>query len=156
MEGLLIISDQNKATRILRPVDLRVNDVVLYDDNVFIDDEYESRKDLVDYVIANGEDIDLAIEGCFSAKPIDTDFLIDNGFTESEDLYTKSFGGYYIQLKYPTYESGGYWELCVKNQFCGATFKKLVNDIHETQHIISDAEIDMEFVIGKEDVHGER
>lgn len=50
---------------ILEPKDLMINDVVYYDPNCFIEDEYEPVKDIKLSKIENGEDILCAENDCF-------------------------------------------------------------------------------------------
>lgn len=64
--------------------DLRVGNWVYYDPNVFIDDEYESTKEIEIAQIESGEDIDLIIENCFLPIPLTEEILIKNGFPEDE------------------------------------------------------------------------
>ena len=65
--------------------DIMIGDWVMYDPNVFIEDEYEPTKQRYPIRIGCGEDIDLAIEGCYDAISIDTDVLKDNGFKKELD-----------------------------------------------------------------------
>lgn len=52
----------------------------MYNPNVFIEDEYEPSKEWFPTRINNGEDIDLAIEGCYMPIPITMQILEKNGF----------------------------------------------------------------------------
>ncbi len=85
--------------------DLMIGDWVMYNPNVFIEDEYETAKEWFPARINNGEDIDLAIEGCYDSIPLTTDILEKNGFVESHanerfSLYTLVYEGIAFSLKY--------------------------------------------------------
>lgn len=62
--------------------ELMIGDWVMYNPNVFIDDEYESTKEWFPTQISSGEDIDLAIEGCYDSIPLTPKILEKNGFTK--------------------------------------------------------------------------
>ena len=64
-----------------------IGDWVMYNPNVFIEDEYEPAKESYPIQITSGEDIDLAIEDCYSSIPITKEILEKNGFVE-EHTYT--------------------------------------------------------------------
>lgn len=66
--------------------DLMIGDWVMYNPNVFIEDEYETAKEWFPTQINNGEDIDLAIEGCYAPIPLTPEILEKNGFTKDLDL----------------------------------------------------------------------
>ena len=55
--------------------EIMVGDWVMYNPNVFIEDEYEPTKEWFPTQINSGEDIDLAIEGCYTPIPLTTDIL---------------------------------------------------------------------------------
>lgn len=65
--------------------ELMIGDWVMYNPNVFIDDEYETTKEWFPTQINSGEDIDLAIEGCYDSIPLTTEILEKNGFTKELD-----------------------------------------------------------------------
>ena len=66
--------------------ELMIGDWVMYNPNVFIDDEYETAKEWFPTKINSGEDIDLAIEGCYDSIPLTTEILEKNGFTKDLDV----------------------------------------------------------------------
>lgn len=66
--------------------DLMIGDWVMYNPNVFIEDEYETAKEWFPTQINNGEDIDLAIEDCYTPIPLTPEILEKNGFTKDLDL----------------------------------------------------------------------
>ena len=67
----------------MTPEDLMIGYWVLYNPNVFIEDE--SPKDCYPIKISCGEDIDLAIEDCYSPIPLTPEILEKNGFKECTD-----------------------------------------------------------------------
>ena len=60
--------------------EIMIGDWVMYNPNVFIEDEYEPTKEWYPTRINSGNDIDLAIEGCYGPIPLTTDILEKNGF----------------------------------------------------------------------------
>ena len=85
--------------------ELMIGDWVMYNPNVFIDDEYETTKEWFPTQISSGEDIELAIEGCYDSIPLTTEILEKNGFVESNvngcfSLYTLIYDGISFSLKY--------------------------------------------------------
>ena len=70
--------------KILKENDLMVGNIVNFNQNFFIDDEYEPPKPIVQTTIENGEEIDLAIEDCYSPIPCTTEFFEKNGFERME------------------------------------------------------------------------
>lgn len=73
----------------LTPQELMIGDWVLYDPNVFIEDEYEPTHPLEYLKIENSEQIDCAIEHCYYAIPLTEELLKKIGFhfgyTSNED-----------------------------------------------------------------------
>ena len=69
--------------------ELMIGDWVYYNPNVFIEDEYEPTKPIKITKITSGEDIDLAIEGCYSPIPLTAEILEKNGFVRNVwNIYT--------------------------------------------------------------------
>lgn len=64
--------------------ELMIGDWVYYNPNVFIEDEYEPTKPIKITKITSGEDIDLAIEGCYSPIPLTAEILEKNGFVNND------------------------------------------------------------------------
>lgn len=73
----------------MKPEELQIGDWVWYNPNVFNEDEYELPKGCYPTKIESGEDIDLAIEGCYEPIPITHEILLKNEFMESRqgDLF---------------------------------------------------------------------
>lgn len=109
--------------------DLMIGDWVMYNPNVFIEDEYETAKEWFPTQINNGEDIDLAIEGCYAPIPITMQILEKNGFKKGLDddgvhfRYILITDGISFSLKYV---------LSVFEWFGPLDFKY----VHELQHVL--------------------
>jgi hypothetical protein len=69
-------------TETLKLNELMVGDWVMYNPNVFIEDEYEPTKECYPTKIENGEDIDLSVEDCYTPIPLTPEILKKNGFVE--------------------------------------------------------------------------
>lgn len=69
----------------MEPQELMIGDWVMYDPNIFIEDEYQPRKDCYPVLISNADDIDLANEGCYSPIPTTPKILEKNGFEDIGD-----------------------------------------------------------------------
>ena len=67
--------------------ELMIGDWVMYNPNVFIDDEYETAKEWFPTQINSGEDIDLAIEGCYDSIPLTPEILEKIGFVANKHVY---------------------------------------------------------------------
>lgn len=86
--------------------EIMIGDWVMYNPNVFIEDEYEPAKEWFPTRINSGEDIDLAIEGCYAPIPITMQILEKNGFKKGLDddgihfRYTLITGSISFSLKY--------------------------------------------------------
>ena len=86
--------------------EIMIGDWVMYNPNVFIEDEYEPAKEWFPTQINSGEDIDLAIEGCYAPIPITMQILEKNGFRKELDddgvhfRYTLITDGISFSLKY--------------------------------------------------------
>lgn len=113
--------------------ELMIGDWVLYDPNVFIEDEYEPYKELYPTKIENGEEIDLAIEHCYSPIPLTKEILEKNGFNFINCVYPAFYlKGEGIELREREYTSEGLYELelivCNKIVY--------LHYVHELQHIL--------------------
>lgn len=62
-----------------------IDDWVMYNPNVFIEDEYEPYQEWYPMKITSGEGIELAFEDCYAPIPLTTDILEKNGFTKDLD-----------------------------------------------------------------------
>lgn len=118
---------------ILTENDLMIGDWVWYDPNVFIEDEYEPRKDIVPIRIENAEDIDSAIEDCYGAMRITTQLLRQNDFEFSVSVPGDEYAILNINdnchIKYSFATNMCY----IKNDVSEAAVKILY--FHELQHL---------------------
>lgn len=73
----------------MRADELQIGDFIMYNPNVFIEDEYEPSHKCYPSQIKNGEDIDLACEGCYEPIQLTEEILKKNGFEEDKyKIYT--------------------------------------------------------------------
>lgn len=101
----------------LTATDLMVGDWVMYNPNVFIEDEYEPPKKPYPERIETGEEIDCAIEECYFPIPLTVDILLKNGWIEeSEGVFTyfKSAADGFIKIRLEDRDDGE-WRLLVVN-----------------------------------------
>ena len=77
----------------MKPEELQIGDWVWYNPNVFNEDEYELPKECYPTKIESGEDIDLAIEGCYEPIPLTTEILLKNGL--ERDSFGRIWGAYF-------------------------------------------------------------
>ena len=94
-----------------------IGDWVMYNPNVFIEDEYEPTKECYPTRIQSGDDIDLAEESCYSPIPLTKEILEKNGFEKiSKELYVyyNRAGDGYIKVRLSDLQDGE-WELSVDN-----------------------------------------
>jgi len=78
--------------------ELMFGDWVMYNPNVFIEDEYEPAKDWFPTWINSGEQIELAIEGCYAPIPITTEILEKNGFEYDQYCYNWIYDKFTINV----------------------------------------------------------
>lgn len=122
--------------------DLMIGDWVLYNPNVFIEDEYELPKDPYPTKISCGEDIDLAFEDCYSPIPITAQILEKNGFVKSYGVsdtppYDKDEeGNMYYSFK-GEHKFWGWWQ--PDNTYyvpANAMGDIVIKYLHELQHAL--------------------
>jgi len=70
----------------LESKDLMIGFWVMYNPNVFIEDEYEPTKECYPIQIKSGDDIDLAIEDCYSPIPLTDEILHKLGFEKQHNI----------------------------------------------------------------------
>lgn len=121
-----------------------MGDWVMYNPNVFIEDEYESFKEWEKIRIQSGEDINLADEDCYEPIPLTPEILEKNGFSSKtflsdeweREVYFREFPGCVLELnddgKY-TFGTTCYWH---KNDAdgspvdCGTMYDSRINGVH--------------------------
>lgn len=125
--------------------ELMVGDWVMYNPNVFIEDEYETTKEWYPTRISNGVDIDLAIEGCYTPIPLTTEILEANGFELRDEHYILSEDYYDIDIwEY----SDGIW--IVRYDCCEMNMPSeiwTISYLHELQQFMRHCKIDKEIIL---------
>ena len=142
--------------------DLMVGDWVLYNPNVFIEDEYELTKDPYPTKISCGEDIDLAFEDCYSPIPITAQILEKNGF-ENPTLNDPELINYVFKASFEykssvpngevlrvNFYDGDEWDFYAllgerESSDCGEQYEYIIiiKYLHELQHALRLAGIDI-------------
>jgi len=143
--------------------ELMIGDWVIYNPNVFIEDEYELPKDSYPTKISCGEDIDLAFEDCYSPIPITSEILEKNGF-KNPTLNDSKLTNYVFKASFEhksplpnveilrvNYYDGVEWDFYAllgerKSSDCGEQYEYviIIKYVHELQHALKLAGIDKE------------
>lgn len=136
----------------MKELKLMKGDWVMYNPNVFIEDEYEPAKSWYATTIANGADIDLAEEGCYEPilltekffenngiKKVDYDYLKPNVLFESEDKR--------IQVTDLTNSGDGYWNVHIDNEDYGTIGRCDVKYVHQFQQLLRLCGYEMDVVV---------
>lgn len=153
---LLEFIDNMKEKRYLESKDLQIGDWVLYDPNVFIEDEYEPYKMLCHQQILSGEDIDLAIEDCYYPIPLTEEILVkfgfskNNGISDQEPFDEDEDGNKYYSLI--DNRIWGWWK--PNNTFyipANALGNFCVEYVHELQHILRICGVEKEITFEEND-----
>lgn len=146
--------------------DLMMGDWVLYNPNVFIEDEYELPKDPYPTKISCGEDIDLAFEDCYSPIPITAQILEKNGFKnptlDDPELINYVFKASFeyksplpnVEVLRVDYYDGVEWDFYAllgerESSDCGEQYEymAIVKYVHELQHILKLCGIEKEIIV---------
>lgn len=106
----------------MKATELMMGDWVMYNPNVFIEDEYESFKEWEKIRIQSGEDINLADENCYEPIPLTPEILEKNGGVKDYDVSS----GYIVG------NSIGLWFVNGEFEYANIT----VRYIHEFQHLL--------------------
>lgn len=120
--------------------ELMLGDWVYYDPNVFIEDEYETTKEVQTTQILNGEDIDIAIDECYYPVSLTDDILEKNGFNH---VHEENADIWYINNKFVLIEKeiyNGLYEIGIN--ICGSYIP--INFVHELQHALKLCKIEKE------------
>ena len=132
----------------MKPEELMIGDWVMYNPNVFIEDEYEPAKESYPIQITSGDDIDLAIEDCYSSIPLTKEILEKNGFNGVGYVYLKidehSFLEYYFHEKRLRKVWEGIDEWQNHSEARDITFQCNCYYVHELQHALKLCGIDKE------------
>ena len=134
--------------------ELMIGDWVMYNPNVFIEDEYEPTKECYPTKISNGTDIDLAIENRYTPIPLTAEILEKNGILlHNSASYFKEYmwtiGGIdeyadvYIEVGKDQQDNWRWDKLKFKLHFCGGDVLLMkMHYVHELQHILRLCKID--------------
>lgn len=147
--------------------ELMIGDWVSYNPNVFIEDEYEPTKVCYPTKISSGEDLDLAVEGCYAPILLTPEILEKNdfyyGYTSSEeDLASNTIaslsedgkgwcwdeGSGAIKVIFPNESDGGM--LVVDDQSFDRYLQFVYVStiyVHELQHIMRLCGIEKEIIL---------
>ena len=132
----------------MKAKDLMVSDWVMYNPNIFIEDEYEPTKECYPIQIKSGDDIDLAIEDCYSPIPLTPEILEKNGFEQyGKDAYCFSI---HIQMAGDGFEQQNITihrmkVLELRTSTC--TLLMPIKFVHQLQHALKLCGIEKEIVV---------
>lgn len=136
------ISEEPKT---MEAKELMIGDWVLYNPNVFIEDEYEPPKPCYPTKIDSGEDLDLAIEDCYAPIPLTSEILEKNGLEKEAHRY----GIYDDYYDFEMYEyNDGTWLVsyhCCEMQLQNEQL--LICYVHQLQHFMRHCGIEKEIVL---------
>lgn len=117
--------------------ELMVGDWVMYNPNVFIEDEYEPTKSWYATTIANGADIDLAEEGCYEPIPLTDEFFEKNFIPNNKILSTYKIyesEDMRIRIMDLTNSGDGYWNVHIDNEYYETIGSCDVKYVHQLQN----------------------
>ena len=132
----------------MKPNELMVGDWVMYNPNVFIEDEYEPTKECYPTRISNGADIDLAIENCYTPIPLTGKILERNGFVGEGYAILKLDENSWLEYYYNEHRLRKYWvaidEWLNHSEVKDLVFQCYCYYVHELQHALRQCEIEKE------------
>lgn len=122
----------NEVARHLRPGELMVGNWVMYDHNVFEEDEYVPTRPVVPEIIHSGEEVDLAIEDCFYPMILTPAHLEKNGWEVKNGvcyLHAESPAGVTVWLE---------WRESNRTLFIGDALVPVpVISVHQMQNVLT-------------------
>ena len=130
--------------------ELMVGDWVMYNPNVFIEDEYEPAKSWYATTIANGADIDLAEEGCYEPIPLTEEFLDKNFIPNNKILSTYKIyesEDMRIRIMDLTNSGDGYWNVHIDNEYYETIGSCDVKYVHQLQNQLRICGYEMDVVV---------
>ena len=131
----------------MKATELMIGDWVMYNPNVFIEDEYEPAKPCYPTQILSGEDIDTAIEGCYSPIPLTAEILERNGFKRSGTNYIM-YDDYYDIVVHEISDS--IWDVQYTNcEMPVGNQQMCVCHVHQLQHALRMCNIDKDIELWK-------
>lgn len=130
--------------------ELMVGDWVMYNPNVFIEDEYEPAKSWYATTIANGADIDLAEEGCYEPIPLteeffDKNFIPNNKILSTYKIYESE--DMRIRIMDLTNSGDGYWNVHIDNEYYETIGSCDVKYVHQLQNQLRICGYEMDVVV---------
>jgi hypothetical protein len=130
--------------------ELMVGDWVMYNPNVFIEDEYEPAKSWYATTIANGADIDLAEEGCYEPILLTEEFFEKNGIKKVD--YVDGFKMFEsedkrIRIMDLTNSGDGYWNVHIDNEYYETIGSCDVKYVHQLQNQLRICGYEMDVVV---------
>ena len=124
-------------TKTLTEKDLMIGDWVMYDPNVFIEDEYEPHKEPYPSQIQSAEEIADAVNECYSPLPLTAEILEKNGFIKTVwdtfVLCNSEFGVERIER--------GFFARIPGARICE------IKSVSHLQHLLRDLGVDKEIVL---------
>ena len=124
----------------MKSEELMIGDWVMYNPNVFIEDEYEPTKECFPTKINSGEDIDLAIEGCYIPIPLTPEILEKNGFSGEMYAFCKINDEQWLEYYYHEHRLRKWWRgIDERNNHAEVneiTFQCNCYYVHELQHAL--------------------
>ena len=132
-------------TKKLTYCDLMIGDYVIFDPNVFNnnEDEYEPTKEPYPCRIESGEQIDKAVNGCYSPIPLTAEVLEKNGWyipTNSCWWHNDEIGFYLVGYTDGSFEIYTDGDSEFSNLCC-------INHVHELQNLYRICRINNEIVL---------
>lgn len=130
--------------------ELMVGDWVMYNPNVFIEDEYEPAKSWYATTIANGADIDLAEEGCYEPIPLTEEFFEKNFIPNNKILSTYKIyesEDMRIRIMDLTNSGDGYWNVHIDNEYYETIGSCDVKYVHQLQNQLRICGYEMDVVV---------
>ena len=127
--------------------DLMVGDWVIYNPNVFIEDEYEPYKEPYLCRIESGEQIDDAVNECYSPIPLTAEILEKNGLKPH-----KRYIGMFVERtdKYQLYVTGNHITAYILLEDGAEEHQWMLPRpmyVHEFQHAVKNFKINKEIVL---------
>lgn len=129
---------------IIKKEELMVGDWVMYDPNVFIEDEYEPTHPMYPAKIESGEDIDCAINDCYAPIKLTSEILEKIGFRKCNE--------YEYRLECPEMivsisEEPTTFYLYIESMAYTLNLEMCIDYVHELQHALRLCGIEKEIEI---------
>lgn len=127
---------------IIKKEELMVGDWVMYDPNVFIEDEYEPTHKMYPAKIESGEDIDCAINDCYSPIKLTSEILEKIGFRKyNEHEYRLEYSEMIVSIS----EEPTTFYLYIESMAYTLNIAMCIDYVHELQHVFRLCYMEVEF-----------